>query len=171
MKKPTYYIPIRISGLSEGEHHLLYRLKPGELELPDEFDSEISIEVTLDKTQSHVLAHFSVDAVAHYQCDRCLAPLTVTVHANDTVVITYSAYEARQLDEENIRLIHPSDPVFELAPDVRDSILVQIPMRKICGTDLDGNSLCDPAVSSRIASDQEEDSIDPRWVQLQSLRK
>ena len=168
--KPAYYIPIRISGLSDGEHIITSRVNPRELELPEEFDSEIVVNVKLEKTHAHVILQFTVSAVGTFPCDRCLAPVAVPIDSGETLFYAFSTQSARLLDEDDVRVINPSEPTIELAPDVRDCIFLNVPMRRVCGVDADGNPLCDPEIISLLDSGDEE-PIDARWERLQEFRE
>ncbi len=170
MKKPAYYIPIRISGLSDGEHILTFRVHPRELELPEEFGSDILVNVKLEKTHAHVILQFTVTAVGTFPCDRCLTPVAVRIESGETLLFAFSPLSARLLGEDDVRVISPSEPTIELAPDVRECIFLNVPMRRVCGADADGNPLCDPEISTFLSTGTEE-PIDPRWERLQSFRE
>jgi uncharacterized metal-binding protein YceD (DUF177 family) len=52
---------------------------------------------------------------------------------------------------------------------IYEYIHLLLPMRKVHGTDEDGNSLCNPDVISRITEEEHEPG-DPRWEVLRKLK-
>jgi uncharacterized protein len=123
--------------------------------------------VDLDTSHNQSALHIQVDTTAEYPCDRCLEPVRLPVLTN--FVLVYSHDNSEQSPDENeIRRIDMTDPIIDLAEDVRDAAVVCIPMRRICGEDSDGNSLCPSPIPDVLNADKQKRE-DPRWDRLKTL--
>ncbi|MBN1447469.1 MAG: DUF177 domain-containing protein [Bacteroidetes bacterium] len=167
MSKTHKHIPVRLSGLADGIHALDYDVPPADLDLPPEFGETVVVHVDLDKTHKQITLRVHVDTVAVYPCDRCLEPVRIPVHTE--VVLVYAHDNSDRAEEENdIRDIPAHDSTVDIADDVRDAALLCIPMRRICGENADGQSLCPRPIPDKLRTENHERS-DPRWDALKSL--
>lgn len=169
MKIRDLHIPIRVSGLSEGVHEFELAANPGEIGLPAEFVAAIRLQITLDKTHSQLVLKAKAETTAVFPCDRCLDPVTVPVERAFVLFFAQDPDSARVMDEEDIRLLDPHQPVIDIGDDVRDYLLLAVPMRRICGEKADGSPACRNAIVDTIPAEA-DDSIDPRWEQLKNIR-
>ncbi len=168
MTKHDYIIPIRISGLSDGLHHFDLLSEPQRLNLPAEFDTDFTIHVDLDKTHSQLMLRIDIRSSATFLCDRCLAPVHIPIEQRFSLFYSRDISSARQFDEDDVRVIDPNEPVIDIAEDVRDFALIGIPMRRTCGEDSDGRSLCVPAIT---VDEESEMRIDTRWEKLREWQQ
>jgi len=167
VKKREHHIPIRISGLSDGEHVFELTAVPGEIGLPKEFESELAVDVRMDKTHSQLILHIRVRAEAAFLCDRCLEKLCIPIDTSFMLFYARDLAAARQLDEDDVRIIEPHEPLIDIGGDVRDFALLAVPMRRVCG-EFGGNPDCvAPSLEERLAGAQV--SSDPRWEPLKKL--
>ncbi|MDH7515370.1 MAG: DUF177 domain-containing protein [Bacteroidota bacterium] len=145
------HIPIRILGLPEGGHDIGMKCLPGEIGLPAEFEQELDIRVHLEKTHEQTVLRAHVETKAVYPCDRCLEPVTLPIDVSFTLFYTRDAEAARRVDEDDVRIIDPDETVIDLADDVRDFVLLSIPMRRVCPDDAEGNPTCiAPVLAERL---------------------
>jgi uncharacterized metal-binding protein YceD (DUF177 family) len=168
MNAKEKHIPVRLAGLGEGLHELLFDVAPAEIDLPAEFREEIAVRVDLDKTHHQAALHVFVRTEAVYPCDRCLEPVTIEVDTDFRLVYASDNSAESGGDESEIRRIDSNDPVIDLSEDVRDAALLCIPMRRICGEDENGEPLCRDAIPPDRDAERQE-RTDPRWDVLKSL--
>lgn len=173
MKRDTYHIPIRIAGLSDGQHAFDETVPTHELELPAEFRQELSVHVIMDKHHSHIVLTVDLTGEAMYPCDRCLEPVRIPVAQHFLLYYARDPGAARMLDEDDVRIVDANAPSIDIAEDVRDYALLAVPMRRTCGENEDGSPVCvaaDAAIIGEAGESQEDDApVDPRWEKLKSL--
>jgi len=169
MKKNELHIPIRISGIADGQHDFVVTASPGDIGLPQEFPTDIEVRVHMDKTHSQIILTIDMASSAVFPCDRCLEPVTVPVAQHFVLMYARDVASARTLEDEEVRLVDPSDAFIDIGDDVRDYALLSIPMRHTCGEDADGNPRCIQPLEAA-ASGLEDTHADPRWEKLRTLR-
>ncbi len=169
VKQTDYHIPIRISGLADGEHTFDITARPDEIGLPAEYNEEVVVHAVMDKTHAQLILRVALSSGATFQCDRCLEPVRIPFAGEFSLFYARELSSARELDEEDVRIIDPNQPVIDISADVRDFALLAIPMRRIHEEDADGNPSC-PVTIPEEHLDSGADKIDPRWEALQKLR-
>lgn len=101
-------------------------------------------------------------------CDRCLQDYEYPIDQNFDVIYT----SEEQVDNnDSMMYLHPQDVEIDLSPYVRDTIMLNIPFKKVCSEKCKG--LCAGCgvnlnYGSCTCSD---DKIDPRWESLKELKK
>ncbi len=168
MNSKQKHIPVRLAGLGDGVHELLFTVSPAEIDLPAEFQQELAVRIDLDKTHSQAALHVFVQTAAVYPCDRCLEPVTIPVDTDFRLVYAHDNSAEHGEDESEIRQIDNNDPVIDVSEDVRDAALLCIPMRRICGEDENGEPTCKDAIPPEHNAETQRTN-DPRWDKLKSL--
>jgi uncharacterized protein len=128
----------------------------------------VDVRIEVDKTHHQVGVHAFVRTMAQYPCDRCLEAVDIVVDTDFRIVFVHDNSAEGGEDDRDIRQIDPSDPVTDLADDVREAALLCIPMRRVCGEDENG----DPQCRGTLPDDRNADTQpkeDPRWDKLKSL--
>ena len=168
MTSKQKHIPVRLAGMSDGVHELRFEVVPADIDLPGEFGQTVDVRVDVDKTHHQVAVHAFVRTTAEYPCDRCLEPVRIEVDTDFRIVYIHDNSAEGGQDDRDIRQIDPSDPVADLAEDVREAALLCIPMRRVCGGDTEGEPQCRGILpDDRNADTQPKE--DSRWDKLKSL--
>ena len=131
---------LMLDTIVEGASSLDLECSPEALELEFEgayFTSNVSINLKFYRQNSniHVKALMSVDM--EMECSRCLAPVSMTIEA--TSEIQYSPlpkFERDQIDA--IGIGYYSEEYIDLSDELRESILLEIPMTVLCVEDCKG---------------------------------
>jgi uncharacterized protein len=125
-------------------------------------DAEVQVEAHLAWAQEDVVVTATVRAPWASTCRRCLEPAT-----GEAVTRVREVYEPGSTEEETYRL---EGTEVDLAPLVRDAVLLHLPPAPLCKEDCrglctrcganlnDGECGCDPGPS------------DPRWAALDVLK-
>jgi len=160
---------IQIGGLSEGLHHYRFRVAPGEMELGEQFLAGLVAEATLDKTPTQILVSCEMHAVGTFTCDRCLGVFTREVVASYRMVYVSEGGETRDLDPAEFQVIPPGLHVIDLAEDVRQSVLLAVPLKLLCKESCKG--LCPTCGQNRNEGtcNCAEETVDSRWEGLRKL--
>ena len=168
MTKQMHSVPIRISGLSDGIHEFDREVVPGEIGLPDEFSRPIAAHVHLDKTHSQIILRISIVADATYPCDRCLDPVLIPVKEECLLFYARDIAAAKEMQDDDVRVIDPNEPVIDIGEDIKDIAILGIPMKRTCGEDQSGKPLCKSPIHGN-ADDSTDESVDPRWEKLKNM--
>ena len=131
---------------------------------PDLTVRDLRGEVTLTRTPQGLYAQGKLTGVTLGECSRCLEPMPVTLTGRLGEMYYYPAGTA-PADALTI----PEDLNLDLAPEVRDDMLLSQPMHVLCRPDCKG--LCPTCGVNRNTEpcDCVDDDIDPRLAKLKDL--
>ena len=160
---------INISNLSQGTHEYELSKDPVEVGLPENFSANVVAKVTLEKSSRQILVSARVAARGMFQCDRCLDEYSNTIESKLRTLYVWDADGRANGDSEDVRLLAHDANVIDLSNDVRDLVLLSVPLKLLCKEECAGlcphcgrnlnqmaNGECDCAP---------RDS-DPRWNKL-----
>lgn len=136
---------------------------PGVIAVPE--GAEVELDLLLESVVEGVLVTGTASAPATGACSRCLDPVTETVEVELTELFAYpdSTTEATTEEDEVSRLV---DDRIDLAPIVRDAIVLALPQVPLCSEDCRG--LC-PDCGGKwgdLEPGHGHETIDPRWAAL-----
>jgi uncharacterized protein len=161
---------IQVGGLSEGVHRYSFRAPPSELGLAGEFVDEVAVEVVLEKNSNDLLLKAKISTGGRWECDRCVTPFVIPVSG------TYQMYYVREgsgtarVDPTEFQYIPSETSVIDIADDVRQTIMLSVPLKRICREDCRG--LC-PNCGKHLNDGPCNCStveIDERWDKLREIR-
>lgn len=165
---------INISGLSGGVHQYSLRCSSGDLKLDERFPGEVVVSARLDKTAHEITLHATVTTTGQFTCDRCLDQFQRPIEAEYTVLYVLNGGGSRgdESDETfDVQNLSPDENIIDLGNDVREYVLLAVPIKLLCREDCKGLCPTCGANLNRKQCDCEEASIDPRWAPLQKLSK
>ncbi len=163
-------IQIRISGLSNDVHEYHFSVEPQDLLLEKNFRTRVEIDAHLDKTSRQLFLRTSIHTVAMFQCDRCLIEFNKPLTAEYSMVYVYHDDEIGQYDPEEVSVITPDTVSLELADDVRQMVVLSVPLKLLCNDTCKGLCPgCGCDLNNRSCSCTQEQVTDPRWQGLQNL--
>jgi uncharacterized protein len=150
-----------VAPLANGIHILSFELSPSNIGLEDTDFEQITVEISLDRQVDKALVQISTKALAHLVCDRTLVPFTQWVEGEHEVFFDDEITEGAENDE--VRPF-PLTQKLELTDDVRDTILLSVPIRKIAPEALEAD------IPLAFGAVEEEDHTDARWDALKALK-
>lgn len=161
---------IQVGGLSEGLHAYSFSARPVELGLEGDFDEEIAIDAMLEKTNGEFLLRAKVRAHATWQCDRCVIEFRHTIAAGYQMYYIWEGADTGRFDPAEIQVIPPGMNMIDIGEDVRQTLLLSVPLKRICREDCRG--LCPHCGKNLnegtcVCTDAEPDS---RWDKLKELQ-
>jgi DUF177 domain-containing protein len=125
----------------------------------------VQLHLRLESVMEGVLVSGEVDAPVTGQCARCLEPLEDTLHldvqelyayAGSTTEATSEEDEVRRIDGEHL----------DLAPLVRDAVVLTLPLAPTCTPDCAGLCVDCGERLDDLPADHSHEVIDPRWAGL-----
>ncbi len=168
LKEKSFYknYDIRFAGIGFGEHHFAFDLNSAFLKHYDpEFEDDISIQLdfTINKV-SEVFFElgFLFNGHLNCYCDRCLNKIDYPFHSNHKMFLKVGHSSSKAPEDEDIIYAGPYDYTINIADNIHDFVLFQIPVRKTC--DMVGDK-CDPEMIKKleeftISSEKKSQSID-----------
>jgi uncharacterized protein len=162
---------LRITGLPDGEVPFSFEVEPDEIHL-DRFVGTITVRGTLRKVSSQIFVQGESRGSFVGECDRCLAEVRRDVVAPLNLFYQVSA-DARgaDADDTEIQSIHPEQDVIVLDGEVRQSLILELPLKTLCTDECAG--IC-PGCGASLNTEEcrcEETPVDPRWAKLAELYK
>lgn len=166
-------LKIRIHGIKDGESDFTLEDSVSNLQdIPEEFFGNVTVEGKLTK----IGKRFTVIGVAKCQanliCDISLENFVEVITANFDYSFTVNSElynllsEKGELENENGEIIiHEDDQYLDLSEELRQELILNIPMKKVAPNYRDKN-LNEIYPELEI----EEEVTDPRWSELKKLK-
>ena len=125
----------------------------------------VQLHLRLESVMEGVLVSGQVDAPVTGQCARCLEPVTDSLeldvqelyaYAGSTTEATSEEDEVRRIDGEHL----------DLAPLVRDAVVLTLPLSPTCTPDCAGLCVDCGERLDDLPADHSHEVVDPRWAGL-----
>ena len=162
---------IQIGGLSEGVHQYHFAALASEIGLEDAFLRDVKVDATLEKTGTQFYLRADIQTLGIFECDRCVGQFDRTLTSSYQMYYVWNGAETSSLDPTEVQVISPGLNIINIAEDVRQTILLSVPLKVLCREECKG--LC-PHCGKNLnegACGCRETGADPRWDKLRSLQK
>ena len=164
-------IKIKVSNLSNGFYEYDFEGKISEIEVSDPFIGNYKTKVGLSKFDSQIILDAKTDIGANLICDRCTMEFHSVITSNYRMIYLFTQkVEYSESDKMDVVYLHPETDKIDLTKDVRDYVLLAVPMKKLCSENCKG--LC-PKCGLNLNDGTcqcKEENIDPRWEPLLKLK-
>lgn len=166
---------INLAKLHEGLNELKFQIKPEDLGFDEKeetlflFSNDIYADVEVQKFSDKYFIKVSLLTLAHYTCDRCLDEFDQNLDAKFQLI--YSKQTRNRFENDDYRFLGENVTEIDLSPDIRENILLVIPMKHLCNEGCMG--LC-PHCGTNLnyeTCDCQQEKIDPRWEILRTIQK
>lgn len=160
-------LKVFINNINEGEHNTEFIISPDELQI-DTVDvcSDIKISVKLYRSGSQI--SFKINLIGKYklQCDRCTEDYISEFSKDFEIIYKYDFEETvKQSDIDDIKYIPPNTRYVDLKEDIRDYILLSVPMRRV-PEEINGVcTYCHKKISELLNTEKPEE-VNPVWEKL-----
>ncbi len=161
---------IQLGGLSEGAHEYHFSVAGADLGIGPGFHRPVTVSATTEKTGNQVFLNASVEAHGRFLCDRCLTEFEEILAPHYRMIYVFDEAEADRFDPSEVQVISPSLSVIDIADDVRQALLLSVPLKLLCSESCKG--LCPRCGTNwNLASCSCRDvRNDQRWEALKKLR-
>lgn len=165
---------IHVAGIHDGEYPVSFDVPAAEIGLDETFIDNVKVEGELQKVSTQYFLRSTIRASYVRECDRCLA------ETRKDVSIPMDIYYRMALDERSagedkddieMRTLHPDQESIILDEEVRQTILLEIPLKTLCSEGCLG--IC-PRCGVDLNKERcrcDESEIDPRWAKLAEVFK
>ncbi|PWN07431.1 YceD family protein [Rhodohalobacter mucosus] len=173
----TSPLTFELQEIPDGKSTRNVSLDEDSLELDDDTSLlNADVHVEFFRTDLFIRVWFEVSADTTLICDRTLKPFTETVLGDYEVMFYPETPEEHETDKGKVKEIDAENLTISIDEEVRDTIMLQIPIRKLHPDliDQDGKpvefetQVFGKNVENEDGSDQ---PIDPRWEKLKKLKK
>jgi uncharacterized protein len=162
---------IQLGGLSEGIHRYRLESEPSEVGLGEHFTNVVVVHATLDKTGNRVFLQAKVEVAGTFTCDRCVVEYEMPVRTSYRMYYVVEASETEGIDPSEIQIVPPGFMVIDLSEDVRQTVLLAVPLKSLCTDQCKGLCpTCGTNLNTGTCDCVSATAIDPRWDKLQSIR-
>lgn len=125
----------------------------------------VELDLRLESVTEGVLVTGTVTAPIAGECARCLDPVSAAVVVELCELFAYpdSATDETTDEDEVPRLV---DDLIDLAPAVRDAVVLALPVAPLCRPDCPGLCADCGEKLAELAEGHSHDTLDPRWAAL-----
>jgi uncharacterized protein len=139
---------INISNLSEGVHNYEFEESPSSVNLDDRFSKQVLVTVELEKRRRQLFLTAHIKTTGKFVCDRCLEEFEREVVTDYKMAYVYDPIDTAGFTkskmahfEDEVTVLHPSTNEIFIDEDVRQYILISVPLKLLCKEDCAG--LCE----------------------------
>lgn len=158
-------LKFKINEIEEGDSVQDVTVAAEELALGVDSGDLFDVRVAFNRSRTMIQVRLLVEGELHLVCDRSLEPFDYPVEAEYTVIFKPDVDEETEDDQVAVRRLNMPSNLIDITRDVRDTLLLTIPIRKLHPRFVDENGEEIP-FETPYAS---EPDIDPRWAALTSL--
>jgi uncharacterized metal-binding protein YceD (DUF177 family) len=158
-------LKFKINEIEEGESEQDVTVASEDLALGVDSGDLFDVRVAFNRSRTMIQVRLLVEGTLHLVCDRSLEPFEYPVQADYTVIFKPDVDEETEDDQVAVRRLNMPSNLIDITRDVRDTLLLTIPIRKLHPrfVDEDGEEI---PFETPYASEPE---TDPRWAALTSL--
>lgn len=164
---------ISFSDLSEAVTRFHFEESASELDLPEKEVTLLvpaRVDIAVLKSGTELICEAGVNASVQLECARCLTNFSLPVRANFRFVLVLDDRRVGlDTGDEDYTFLSSQETSYDLAPRVRDAIILTIPLKPLCKTDCKGLCpVCGLDLNYESCNCQRKE-IDPRWAKLKDL--
>jgi uncharacterized metal-binding protein YceD (DUF177 family) len=169
----TSKLTFDLQEIPDGKSERSVSLSEGDLELDDEITlKKGDVHINFFRTNHFIEVDFSIDVDTELICDRSLKSFIKHLNGSYHVLFEPDDIEDTETDKGPVPQIPPEDSAVAIEKEVRDTIMLQIPVRKIHPDYLDSEGKPEDFETKHYGPEpDEEEMIDPRWEELKKLKK
>jgi uncharacterized metal-binding protein YceD (DUF177 family) len=166
----TAAMRIQVGSLSDGIHTHTFEAESSELALGENFTRQVVVDVRLDKSGGQIYLTAAVRSTGKFLCDRCTAEFTRELPSKYHMYYVWDPEVTDRFDPAEVQVISPSLNVIDISEDVRQTALLSVPLKVLCGDTCRG--LCPHCGKNRNLEPCEcrDELTDSRWDKLRALR-
>ncbi len=164
-------LKFQVQNIPGGESTVGVALKNGYLEIENTRLSEAVVHIQFLKSDHFIQVEFAVKAELEMICDRSLEPFIKQISGSYKILFNVDVKDII-IDEKSAVKPIPESLILNIDEEVRDTIMLNIPVKKIHPKYLDKNGFIKDFETKQFGdvSESGEDQIDPRWEKLKKLK-
>lgn len=160
-------LSFKINEIPKGKSSERVSISNDELDLNGVEFRDLELEVAFEKREFAIVVSFEFDGEFKLTCDRSLDEYWQSLSGSYSILFKEGAQEESEDAQMSVRRLDISGNIINIEDEVRDTILLSIPLRKIHPRYYDDNGeLIDLEVQA-----EESPEMDPRWEALKKLKE
>lgn len=166
---------INIHNLKDGEHVYKFTATPKDFDFStEEVDllDGLTIISVLYKAGNQISVKIDLKGKFRFQCDWCTEDYIYDFNTAFNIIYKYISRGSAEemIEDDDIKLIQPNTIFIDLKEDIRDFILLSIPMKKV-PEQVDGIcTYCKKDINKRF-EDKQKKEVNPVWEKLIKAKK
>ena len=166
-------LKFKIFEIPEGQSQRTVKLKADDLDMDAYPFNGASLDISFYRAPQFIQVKFDLDASVTLTCDRSLDDFEYIIDTNYQVIFKAEQVEESTDENGSIRNIDVNSKQIDLEQDVLDTIMLNLPVKKLHPRFLDENGNPKEFVNEQFgaSSEVDEERIDPRWEALKELKK
>ena len=129
---------IQVAGLSQGVHRFSFRVPAAQLSLGDQFSQDVEVDAVLERTATEISLEGWIRTRGRFVCDRCVAEFDLPLDPSYRMLYVWDGADTSNLDPSEVQVVSPSLAVIDLSEDVRQTILLAVPLKLLCSEECRG---------------------------------
>jgi len=166
-------LEFNIVEIPEGESQRHVGLFEEDLDLSPYTFRGGEIELDFYRTLHFIRVNFHVDADVELVCDRSLEPYIQPIGADYEVLFKVDVQEEKEDENGAVRRFNFSTNTLSIEDEVRDTIFLNIPIKKLHPKFLDEEGIPKEFETKSFGNtpeDEDTEAVDPRWEKLKELK-
>jgi uncharacterized protein len=165
---------INLLNLHEGVNRFNLCIDPEQLRIEENkdalslFNDKIDADVEIQKFSDKYFIKVGLATMSQLTCDRCVVEYNQNFRGKFQLI--YTKHASSQSSDDDYRFLDEKVVEIDLSDDIRENLLLMIPMKRLCREDCAG--LC-PTCGANLNDEMchcTAEAIDPRWEKLKNLK-
>lgn len=162
-------LKINIGNLKDGEHLFEFSVLPEEVDIDTvKVKDKVSVLSKLYKSGNQITLNTEVSGKFELECDRCMENYIQDFSNTFEVIYKYDFKDADSEDidkNDEIKFISPNTKFIELRNDIRDFVLLSVPMKKVPEVKDGTCSYCNKNIDEMLSTNVSNE-MNPVWEKL-----
>ncbi|MDX1672004.1 MAG: DUF177 domain-containing protein [Balneolaceae bacterium] len=164
-------LEFKITEIPEGQSRRELMLEAEDLDIDEHAFEGGRINLEFYRTQFFIRVGFTLDVEVELICDRSLDSFSYPVETDYEVVFKVDVEEETENENGAVRRFNFDTNTISIEEEVRDTILLEIPIKKLHPKFLDEQGKPKQFKEETFGDlPDEQEGIDPRWEKLKKLK-
>lgn len=160
-------LTFKINEIPKGKSSDKLEINEQDLDLRGLEFRALTLNMEFEKREFTLTVAFHFDTEVQLICDRSLDEYWQPISGSYSILFKVDAQEESEDDQMSVRRLDISGNIINIENEVRDTILLAVPLKKIHPRYFDKNGELIELELPKEASDE----IDPRWEALKNLKE
>lgn len=161
---------INIANLREGRHEFEFTTSAEELDLGEVKCKDLYVKLTLDKSAIQIFVSGQIGGNFELMCNWCTEEFQFPFCREFQTAYRYDfTGDACEEEDENLKFISPKTIYIDIRNDLRDFVLLAVPMRVVPEEDNGICKVCGRNINKFLNPEREQE-INPVWEKLTKLK-
>lgn len=159
---------LKYKNYTNGVHSIDEERDSQELGLPENYTGDVLINCRMDKSDHQILLDCEITGDVNLSCDRCTEEFLAEVSTDFQVTCFFE--EGKKSNEINIKILTTDTEEIDLTEEVKEYLMLAIPMKVLCDDDCKGLCTSCGANLNEVTCECNNEKINPMWDELKKLK-